>query len=255
MMQKTNLKYQASVFLDADSITPNMKDVTGLIQVLNDRALLPFITQEKSSARMGFRSIGGKTQVQLLLLSKRFIYERIVSPPSEPDIGDIETFCKEATQKLRGVLSYFERKCYRLALVQEVVLFDLSAEDLEQTTTRLLKLPPTYANNPPFEWDWRVTSAIKRTFGNCEETLNTITVINKRMGTIVKTENSANSEEENFFEEQIWDSLKVTFDINSSHENSIVRFGDEEIAAFFKEAPDWHENLGNEIFNFMFKEV
>jgi len=108
-MQKVKLKYQASIFLDADSITPNTRDVTGLIQAFKDTNLLPFLAQENSAPRMGFRSLDN--EIHLLLLSKRFIYEKIRSSPSEKDIGDIEAFCKEAKLKLESTRSYFERKC------------------------------------------------------------------------------------------------------------------------------------------------
>ena len=249
-MKTVKLKYLASVFLDADSITPDTRDVTGLIQTIKDSNLLPFLAQENSTPRMGFRSLDNETR--LLLLSKRFIYEKIRSSPSEKDIGDIEAFCKEAKLKLESTLSYFERKCYRMSLVQEMVVFDIAQPQLDGIAGRLLNMPPTFSDNLPFEWDWRCTSSIKRAIGSCQEDTNTIAIVNKRMGTIVKTEGE--TEEGSSFEEQALDSLKVTFDINTSHSNTSIRFGTEELEAFLKESPNWLNALSKEILDFMFEE-
>jgi len=249
-MKTVRLKYLASVFLDAESITPNTRDVTGLIQAFNDNHLLPFLAQENSAPRMGFRSLDN--EIRLLLLGKRFIYEKILSSPFEKDIGDIEAFCKEAALKLENTLSYFERKCYRMSLVQEIVVFDIPQPQLDTIARRLLNMPTTFSDNLPFEWDWRCTSSIKRVIGSYQEDTNTIAIVNKRTGTIVRTEEE--TEEESSLEEQVLDSLKVTFDINTSHTNTAVRFGSEELEIFLKESPNWHHALRNEVFDFMFEE-
>ncbi len=267
-MKTVKLKYQASAFLDADSIMPNTRDVTGLIQAFKDSNLLPFLAQENSTPRMGFRSLDN--EIRLLLLSKRFIYEKISFPPFEKDIGDIEAFCKEAKLKFENTLSYFQRKCYRMSLVQEMVVFDIPKPQLDNIAKRLLNMPTIFSDNLPFEWDWRCTSSIKRVIGSCQEDTNTIAVINKRMGTIVKTktegeaeedssvvaeeDSSVVAEEDSSVEEQALDSLKVTFDINTLHLNTTVRFGSEELEIFLKESPNWHHALRNEVFDFMFEE-
>jgi len=140
-----------------------------------------------------------------------------------------------------------------MSLVQEMVVFDIAQPQLDRIAGRLLNMPPTFSDNLPFEWDWRCTSSIKRAIGSCQEDTNTIAIVNKRMGTIVKTEGE--TEEGSSFEEQALNSLKVTFDINTSHSNTSVRFGTEELEAFLKESPNWLNALSKEILDFMFGEL
>ena len=143
-----------------------------------------------------------------------------------------------------------------------MVVFDIPQPQLDNIAKRLLNMPTIFSDNLPFEWDWRCTSSIKRVIGSCQEETNTIAVVNKRMGTIVKTkteeeieqDSSVVDEEDSSIEEQVLDSLKVTFDINTSHANTAVRFGSEELEIFLKESPNWHHALRNEVFDFMFEE-
>ncbi len=245
-MYDIRLKYLASVFVDADSIIANAENITLLLRTLNDEKLLPVSLQEPSITgavpRIAFATPSGERQ--LLLLGKRFDYTRLLVAEEMEEWGDFSIFCQQAGEKLITALNFFQRKAHRLAAVQEGLLHDLPKEELEKITQRLFKLPPVFAQNIPFEWDWKSAAIITRSFGNVTEPTNTIATVKRWTGKIIKKDDGEVIQSH-------LDRVRVDFDINTVADNVKARFEESHIRDFFKEAGSWHGRLSSELFAFI----
>lgn len=245
-MYDIKLKYLASVFVDADSITANAENITLLLKILDDKRLLPVSLQEPSLTgaipRIAFATPSGERQ--LLLLGKRFDFTRLLGAGEEEDWGEFSMFCQEAGEKLVAVLNFFKRKAHRIATVQEGLLHELPKDELGKITERLFKLPPIFVRNTPFEWDWRSAAVITRSFGNVTEPTNTIATVKRWSGKIIK------KDEGEVIQPQL-DRIRTDFDINTVADDVKARFDENHIRDFFKEAGSWHDQLSSELFAFI----
>ncbi len=245
-MYDLKIRHLASVFVDAESITANAENITGLLKVLDDKTFLPVSVQELSLAgpvqRIGFTTPDGDWQ--LVLLGKRFDVTHLPISQEESKLGDFSSFCQAAGAKLIKSLSFFKRKAHRLAALQEGFLPDMPKDVTDKIVNRLFKFPALYSQSIPFEWDWRVASIVERAFGGLKEPTNTITAIKRWSGNLAKREN----------QEIAYiplDRIRVDLDINTSPTNVSARFEETHITGFFEEAGSWHENLSSEIFSFI----
>ena len=233
-MYGLHIKYLGSVFVDAEAIRANTKDVSELMKLLKDEELLPIQFQELSASgmiqRIGFQSSDGKRS--LFLLGKKFNYEYVTVGDEGSDLGDFSNFCKDAGNKLNLLLKYFGRKAHRLAAIQEGYLPEKNSEDIEIIANRLLKLPNTFSEKFPFEWDWRCAYLIERSFSNKLEPTNTIVKFRKRP----KGPDNLS-----------FGNIKVDLDINTTHFNTIARFGLKDVKKYFELSPSWHTTLSQEI--------
>lgn len=242
------IRFLASVFVDAESITATAENVTGLLQALQDKAFIPVNVQEMSStspvplSRIGFATSDGGCQ--FTLLGKRFDFARVATVPDGSNIGDFAMFCQEAIPKLTTALNYFQRRAHRLAAVQEGFLPDMAKTEMDNVAERLFSFPPVYAANRPFEWDWRMASLVERSFGGLKELTNTLTTIKRFAGVILKRDG------EQMTELSI-DRIRVDFDINTLPTNIIARFDDFHLADFFKQSISWHDKLSTKIFPYI----
>ncbi len=245
-MYDIKLKYLASVFVDADSITANAENITLLLKILNDEKLLPVSLQEPSITggipRIAFATPSGERQ--LLLLGKRFDYTRLLGAEEGENWGDFSVFCREAGEKLITALNFFQRKAHRLAAVQEGLLADFPPKEMEHIAQRLFKFPPIFAQNAPFEWDWRSAAVISRTFSNVTEPTNTIATVKRWAGKIIKKDDGE-------IIQSHLDRIRVDFDINTVADNVKARFEESHIREFFKEVASWHDQLSSEFFAFI----
>ncbi len=242
-MYDIKLRYLASVYLDADSIIPNARIISELQQKINDGRFMPTTAfeqqQDKRIHRIGFHI--PNEGFLLVLATKRFDYSW--TPFDREDMGkeSLEHFCLEAKAKLTSTLDFFQRKCRRIALVQEGLLSQMDDLKLQESAKKLLKLSATFANNLPFEWDWRAASSIKRTFGGIEEPTNTIVTIKRGSGTL----NFQSGKQIAF------DRIRVDLDINTSPDDSRERFGLHEVNSFFDAAIGWQIELSEEVKEFL----
>lgn len=239
-------RFLASVFLDAQSIATNTENTVNILEkVLRPRGDVEWIhipilesPQSGASPRMGFTSLSGEWQ--LILASTRFDLTKRLIDPKQSNMGEFSDFCKRAYPILNDLLVMFERKGHRLSAVQEGLLPVMSEAKMQAIAMRLLKLSPTFSSSPPFEWDWRVASLIKRPVAKRMEPTNTIVTI-KRLA--VKTGDREDTEPV--------DRIRVDLDINTSHKKTTVRFGKTEVTAFFKSIGSWHSQLVKEVSSFL----
>ena len=109
---------------------------------------------------------------QIVLAKKRF--DVMVRPTVDSNPGSLTGFCENASKILGITLDFFERKAHRVALVQEGLILDLSDDQKIKIASKLFRYPPTFAQDIPFEWQWRTASEVEREFGGATEITNTI---------------------------------------------------------------------------------
>jgi hypothetical protein len=246
LMYAEKIRQLASVFVDAESIQANPRDVAELSKELKDDRFFPILVIEPGpggrAARIGFQSAGGEWLFSLL--GKRIDFVRRPTAPGGSNIGDFGEFCREAVPKFIIALNFFQRKAHRLAAVQEGILPKMKPKEMDKLARRLLKLPPTFSETMPFEWDWRSVSLINRSFARLEEPTNTIVIVKRESGVVIgQTEKKPTHKP--------FDQIRVDFDINTSAKNVKARFGDDEITSFFEGCPAWHASLMAEISGFL----
>jgi len=242
------IRYLASAFVDAGSVTPTGENIIGLQKALNDNKLILRSVREQTPSgpvsRIAFTT--SDEEWLLAMLGNRFDLSRYGKIPDGSNLGEFSDFCREAATKLITSLNYFERKAYRLATVQEGLLPDTPTKEMNRIANRLFKFPAIYLKNLPFEWDWRAASQIERPFGGLKEPTNTIATIKRLIGTLPVAKEDGQGE-------QSFDRIRVDFDINTLPSNVIARFEDSHITSFFEQAPLWHEEFSSEIFSFILR--
>ncbi|MCL1468471.1 hypothetical protein LAY41_29225 [Argonema galeatum A003/A1] len=247
-MYSLKIRYTASVFVDAESIIPNARNITGLMNALGDEVLLPKTVEEQSPAgvlpRISFNTADGEWQ--FLLLSKQFTLIHSATVPDGSNLGDFSTFCRNAIPKLTTALNYFQRKAHRLAASQEGFLSEMTQTEMENIAFRLMKFPSIYSKQFPFEWNWRSAALIEREFGGIQEITNMITTVSKLLGYLTETRTEG-------IAQSLFDRIMVNFEINTSANNVIARFDDLHLAGFFEQSGLWHNELSSEIFEFILK--
>ena len=253
-MYATKIRYLASVFVDAGSITSNMQNMAEVFRVLGDESFLPFAFEEISisqgqASRIGFRTANGEWQ--LYLLHDRFNLSRHPIDPEGYNLGDFSSFCQEAGTKLTAILSVFRKRSHRLAVVQEGLLPEMPVSESENVAKRLFHIPLTFIKTPPFEWDWRLASKIERQIVNLTEQTNTIATIKRQYGDIRQMGNIMSNGEEDDSIPSPFDRIRVDFDINTSQDNIIDRFEENHVREFFNISSKWHTDFSTEIVSFV----
>jgi len=246
-MYGSKIRYLASVFVDAGSITASVRNITKLADALGDEKLLPIIGMEPSSdgvsPRIGFHTENGEWR--LLLVHDRLDWAHLPTDPDGTNLGDFATFCRNAVPKLTATLHCFERKAHRLAAVQEGLLPEMPSSVMEDIARRLFYYPSIFSKYPPFEWDWRLASHIDRLICELIEPTNTLATIKRFSGSLLSGKNDER------FRTQTFDKIRVDFDINTIPDNIVGRFEDRHIQDFFEKVHLWHGDFSSEIFSFI----
>lgn len=237
-------RYLASTFLDAESIGAlDAESIADLFTLYKAHAVLPlslFETDESGRfrPRVGFYSPSKGFQIGFT--STRFNVELKPETPYAQlklgsPLGELSEFSEGASQLLTDALDFFERKCHRLALVQEGYFPNLSQGQMSEIAQKLLNRPGI-PEGEPFEWNWRTATKVERTFCGRNEITNTIITV-RRLRLLL--------------EEKEKTRIRLDIDINTDSKDVRARFGKDEITAFFDEAPRWHEAIVAEIGSFL----
>jgi hypothetical protein len=253
-MYAAKIRYLASIFVDAWSITSSMQNMAEVSRALGDENFLPFVFEEipisqEQSSRIGFRTATGEWQ--LFLFHNRFNLSRHPIDSEGNNLGNFSSFCQEAGTKLSAILSVFRKRAHRLAAVQEGLLPEMLPTEMEAVLRRLFHLPPIFIETPPFEWDWRAASRIERQIRNLTEPTNTLATIKRQYGNISRQGNIMSNEEENDSTPIPFDRVRVDLDINTSQDNVIDRFEEDHVQEFFNVSSIWHANFSMEILSFI----
>lgn len=241
-MYDIKLRYLASVFLDAESITPQPDHITGLLRALQDDSFLPMAAAERVGTRnvrrIGLTADGGWT---LILARKRFDLSLLPTDERGENVGDFGAFCEAAGAKLSATLEHFGRRAHRVAAVREGLLREMADAEMDVIAQRLLNLPGTFGSNIPFEWDWRAASHVARSFAGLDEMTNTVITIKRVAGSLTTGEE----------EETDFDRIRVDIDVNTIPTNTTERFGGNEVMEFFSSVVEWQRLLEGEMIDFV----
>lgn len=261
-------KFTASIFLDALSIQPDFKTMSGLHQAIDDDAFSPTLLKENAGGRLMDRIClkSSDEETYLVLGSKRFdfIYSPDITKKDE-DYISLSTFCEQASSKLFKTLSFLERRAHRLALAQSLYLKDLEASEIDKIRDRLMIFPKPFSDSKPFEWDWRCASKLERSFNEKEESINFLATLKRRKKAILimvglpEADPALESQyvveaQGNLFPPEAaspFDEVEFVFDINTSPDNQSARFGGEDVKVFFDKARLWQDELTNNVFTFL----
>lgn len=242
-MYTLKIRYLASVFLDAESLAPDPERISGFLEALNDEELLPVPALEKVGdsevRRIAFSSTD--TALRLVIGTNRINMSLHPTLPDGENMGELSEFLEHAAQKLGAVLGFLGRRVHRIATAQEGILPDMKKKDLERVGKRVLSLPPSLSNDPPFEWDWRIASGVDREFGGVKEVTNAVITLKRLAGSW-----GAGGEIEREF-----NSIRMDLDLNTSAKNTVDRFTPEHVMAFVRSSVDWHASLSTEILEWL----
>jgi hypothetical protein len=238
------LKYQASIFLVANDITPTPDTIKTFIDLFSDKGLVPNTFREISpgspAPRGRLRLSSPNNEWNIKIASTRIDIEKNPISLKENNLGNVNDFCLEVTDFLGRIISKFPKKVNRVALITNLLLKEMAEPNLSEVYLKLFKPPEFYANHPPFEWNWRSASRIPSIFGEFNENLNVITQVNR-----VSVEMGLN-EEITFF-----DRIQFFFDLNTSQENAEYRFDINFITTFYQEISAFHDDLVTKITEFI----
>ncbi len=243
-MYDITLRYLCSAYVDAGSVTADPKLMTDLRDALGDESLETLTVGEKIGSEIKTRILlrRGDESWRLFIGSERFDVSGLGTKLNKGKVGSLNTFCKNAGATLNTCLKLFERKAHRLASVQEGFLREMPESELNGIAGRLFKMPTVFADQLPFEWDWRCASRIKRTFGRKTQETNTLATIKRVQGLIG-----------NISDKDIqMDRIQINLDINTIADDTSPRFIDESVTGFFNKAGGWHKSFSQEIMDFIF---
>ena len=246
-MIDTKMEYQASIFGSIGDIEPTPDNTKTLIDLFSDKELIPSIWYEleraervtlSPRARMGFASanqewtIGFRTdRVQIV---KRAI------EPHGANLGVLDKFCSDVSVLFDKITSEFKKRASRIALVTDFLLEEMTDEVLFETYLKLFKMPKFYGENRPSEWDWSTASREPIDLKGLSETLNIIVRISRSSGEFqLKGEATP------------FDRVRLTFDINTVPDNKEHRFDALNIASFYNQALELHNNLSTKVTEFI----
>lgn len=238
------LKYQASIFLDAQSINASPDNIGKMLLKFTDKGFVPNIFQEitpvnpKPQNRFRMQSPNGEWVTSIG--STRIDIEQNPTNLKGTNLKEAVEFGQEATDIIGRILDTFPKKSNRLAFVSSFMLKEMTQEELNSYYERLFNSPDLYKQNQPFEWNWRTASRLTKQINNKEETFNFITSINRVTGEINNPELISE-----------FDRVEISFDINSVPMNNEHRFGMADIGDFLHSSPKWHDELLGSVLNFL----
>ncbi|MBN1970227.1 MAG: hypothetical protein JW870_12735 [Candidatus Delongbacteria bacterium] len=238
------LKYQATIFLNANDIGATQKNISDLMMDFSDKGFIPNIFQEITNLnpqpQNRFRLQASNSEWIINIGSLRIDIEKNPIDMKGANLGGELDFCKDVTDFFARILKRFPRKASRLAFVSRFLLDEMSKEQLEGAYNKLFNSPNIYTQNKPFEWNWRTAARIEKEICDKKEEFNFVTTVNR-----------VNGEIKNGNQLSLLDRIEFNFDINSIPFNSESRFGNEEIKYFFDNVYTWHEDIKNEMANFL----
>ena len=242
------MKYEATIFGNFGDIEPTPENTRTLIDLFRAKSLIPGVIYEfRATAqaaiparhpRIRCASANGEWAIEFL--SNRIRIEKHAIEAHGANLGDLNEFCSDAIDLFKQITSEFKKKANRIALVTYFILEKMTAETLSQTYSRLFKTPEFYNENPPFEWDWRTASRNPIALEELDEDLNIIATINRSYG-----EFQAKGEVTPF------DGIQFSLDINTVPNNQELRFNAHNIASFYNQVSKIHDQLCNEITEFI----
>ncbi|HDJ89351.1 MAG TPA: hypothetical protein ENG40_01485 [Thermoprotei archaeon] len=239
-MIEVRTKYQTSIFGNFKDIMPTSEIIKKLLDLFSDKNFLPSTFQELSPGLEG-----PQTRIQLVTLNNEWIIHfathRIDIEQKNPTLAEdkteyLKSFIQESLEIFKRILEAFRKRSNRLSLVTGGLLKEMSEDKLKRIYILFYKPIDFYKTNPPFEWNSRHVSRIKRAIGEIEEEINIITNIDRLKGGMIKDNQHIP-----------FDRIGIGFDINTAGENDNLRFGFEEISLFYDLCIEIRDNILQDI--------
>ena len=242
-MYDIKIRNLASVFVDAVAISLSGPALGRLLVDLDDDDLVSETIQEMGPAGPSTRVLlrNQRDETLIILGSHRFDFARL-GHPSTPE--GFRSFCTDSGSTLATLISHFDLKGHRLALVQEGFMAEMSPESMTEVADRLVQRSPSFSGVEPFEWDWRVSIHVDRNFSGLTETTNTI-VTAKRCSGSMRRGGPLGQDEQRF------DRIRVDLDVNTIPDDNTPRFNADSVRDYFSEAHAWHVDLEQEVGSFI----
>jgi hypothetical protein len=240
------LKCEAGIFVNAQDITPTTEIISDLMTLFRDEQLVPSVFHE---LRPGGGLPGPQPRVRLVspnnewaisFASQRIYVNKIHIDATGSNIGDLDSFCLQATDFFERILHKFNKKANRFVLDSNSLLQEMTEVQLDKVYDRLYKPPHFYQKHPPFEWIWRSASRKPITIADLEDQLNIIATIQRvrgEMGSVTVISH--------------FDRIKLAFDINTTDLNLEYRFDLSHMKSFLEQATKIHESLCEEMLGYI----
>ncbi len=243
-MIDTRMRYQASIFVDAEDIGPTPDNITILMDAFRDKQLIPGTFRQLVAPslaprpRLQFSTSSGEWEI--LFATQRIDIAKIQTTPTGENLGELEGFCAEVNDLFDRILSRFTRKANRLALITGFLLKEMTPSELDNVYLKLFRPPEFYTQHPPFEWDWRSASKAELLWNGLRERINVIVTMKRVLGEMGIGD----------FVTKL-DRVHLLFDINTIPEMKDHRFGPLQIHAFYNHVVGVHNNLLEEVVGFL----
>ena len=242
------MNYQATIFGNFGDIEPTPDNTKTLIDLFSDRELIPSVFYEfrataqaaMPTRRARIRCASANGEWAINFRSNRIQIEKQAIEMHGANLGDLDKFCSDASHLFKKITGKFKKRADRIALVTNFILEKMTEETLSRIYLKLFNPPEFYIENPPFEWDWRTVSRNPIKLEELDDALNVIVTINRSYG-----EFQAKSEITPF------DGIQLSLDINTVPDNRDLRFDTHTIASFYDQVSKLHDNLCNEITEFI----
>jgi hypothetical protein len=238
------MQYQASIFVNAADLSPKPDNITSLMDIFRDKALIPGTFQQISppnpAVQTRLRLSSSNNEWAIMFGMRRIDIEKNPTDPKGGNLGDLAGFCAEVSDFFERLLTKFKKRANRLALITNFLLGEMTDERLEMVYRQLFKTPKFYTNNAPFEWNWRSASKSPIKIQELDDSLNVITIINRVRGQLILGLQLGD-----------FDRLQLSFDINTAPENPEYRFDLSHIKSFYQKASEFHNTLCNEVLEYI----
>lgn len=237
-MIDVRLKYGASIFVNAQDITPVPETISVLMALFQDKGLVPTVFYEISGGppQARVRLATPNNEWAISFARTRIDVNKNPIDPSGSNLGDMISFCLQAEDFFERLTNKFNKRANRLVIDSVCMLPEMTTDHLEKVYQCLFKPPHFYQEYIPFEWIWRSVARKPITISDIEDTLNIVTTINRVRGEIALEANVSKI-----------DRIQLAFDINTTDLNMEYRFAFEHMKSFLKQAVIIHESLSKEM--------
>ena len=244
-MIDVRLKYQASIFVDAIDIKPEPDTIKLLIDVFRDMSLIPSTFQQISPpepaphTRLQFSSQDNEWAVRFA--THRIDIERNPTDLKGSNLGDLLEFCSVVNDSFERLVTIFKKRANRIALITNFMLGEMTNKRLMSVYRKLFTPPKFYADNSPYEWDWRAVSKIPIKLQKLNEDINVITTVKRLRSQYGKGPEIIGG----------FDRIQLSYDINTSQDNREYRFALPQIKNFYQNAVGLHNEVCKELLEYI----
>ena len=182
-----------------------------------------------------------KNELCISFATTRIDIEKNPTDPKGNNLGTVDIFCSDVTEKFAKILKKYSKKASRISLITTYLLKEMSSVQLDKICDKLFKFPQVYLEKKHYEWNWRLVSKIaaESPFLTSEE-INIITKIRRVQGQLFVSK-SVDSV----------DRIELSLDINTSQHNKDNRFDLANIKTFYQWVKEKNAILTKEILEFI----